>query len=57
MKPTLKLEMTREEFEQIKVDCENAITEFEVLSADISWYATEMPERLRVVLAIIERAE
>lgn len=45
------------EYEQITCDIENAVEEFEQLSSDLDYYVTDMPERLRTVLEIINREQ
>lgn len=46
--------MSRERYEQLKVDLEGAIQELEELSREVSWYVTELPERLQMELAWLE---
>jgi hypothetical protein len=52
-----RLELTKPEYEQLNVDIENAIEEFETLSKDVDWFVTDMPDRLRTCLEIIRRAK
>lgn len=52
-----KLTLTPPEYEQLIVDLENAIEEFETLSREVDWFVTEMPDRLRTCIQIIRSAK
>jgi hypothetical protein len=52
----VKLVLSTVEFEQITVDLENAVSEFETLSKEVDWFVTDMPDRLLTCLEIIKRA-
>lgn len=53
----MRLILSNVEFEQLTVDVENAVAEFEELSREVSWFVTDMPDRLRTCLEIIKRAK
>lgn len=53
----LTLTLSKPEFEHIRVTLEGAKEELEDLSAQISWFATAIPERIETCLEIIERAQ
>jgi hypothetical protein len=55
MAVTIKL--TREQWEQSRVDIENAIEEFTTLSRDVEYYVTDMDERLERVLQWLEEGQ
>ena len=54
---TIKLEVSPAEFEQITVDVEAAIQELDILSEEIDWFVTDLPDRLRTALEIINREQ
>jgi hypothetical protein len=53
----MKLTLSKQEYEQFKVDLECVVEELEELSATQEWYVSELPDRMRVLLEILERAE
>lgn len=54
---TIKIEVSPAEFEQITVDVEAAIQELDILSDEIDWFVTDLPDRLRTVLEILNREQ
>lgn len=52
---TVKIEMSQAEFEQITVDLEASIQELEILSDEVDWFVTDLPDRLRTALEILNR--
>ena len=52
---SITIKLSDAEFQQITCDVENAVEEFEQLSSDLDFYVTDMPERLRTVLEILNR--
>lgn len=53
----MQLEITPEEYEQITCDIECAIDELDTLSREVSYYVTDLPDRLRTLLEIVGRAQ
>lgn len=51
----LRLNVTPAEYEQLTCDIENCIEEFEELSREVDWFVTDLPDRLRTCLEIIQR--
>jgi hypothetical protein len=54
---TRLLTMSPAEFEQITCDLEGTIEELEMLSEDVDWYVTDLPDRLRICLEILTRGQ
>jgi hypothetical protein len=52
-----KLEMTKQEFEHIRVTLEGAVEEFEELMKEHDYYVTELSDRLATCLEIFTRAK
>lgn len=51
------LVLTAAEYEHLKVTLEGCATEFTQLSAQISWYATSLVERIETCVEILDRAK
>lgn len=49
----MKLTLTPQEYQQIKVDLEAAVQELEMLSDELSWYCTDLNDRLSTALEIL----
>jgi hypothetical protein len=52
----MNLELSKAEFEHIKVTLEGAAEEFEELMREHDYFTTEMPDRLASCLEIVGRA-
>lgn len=50
----ITLNLTLAEFEHLVTTLEGAHEEFEVLMTDVSWYSTELTERIETCLLMLE---
>lgn len=50
----IALNLTLAEFEHLVTTLEGAHEEFEVLMTDVSWYSTELTERIETCLLMLE---
>lgn len=50
------LVLSEAEYQQLRVTLEDVIEEGQELASTLSWYASALPERAEVCLAIVERA-
>lgn len=53
----MKLTLSAQEYQQFTCDLECVIVELEELSREVSFYVTDLPDRIRTLLEIMERAE
>lgn len=53
----ITLKLSREQYEQLKVDLECAIAELTELSREVDWYVTDLPDRLTMELSWLEESK